>query len=82
MCRYSEIHKEGIRNLESKHCTVFFFFKRKRKARDFITKVQPLHYPTVKEDQCRGITAPLKKIFGLGFKRIKVNVKNLIFLFY
>jgi hypothetical protein len=82
ICPYFEIHKEIIRNLESEHYTFFFFKKESSSTSDFIRKVQPLHYPKVKKDQCRGITVALIQIFGVGFKHIKVNVQNLIFLFF
>jgi hypothetical protein len=62
---------------------LFFFKKRKApQPGDFIRKVQPLHYPKVKKDQCRGITVAVTKVFGVGFKHIKVNVQNLIFLYF
>jgi len=82
ICPYSEIHRERIRNLETEHCTFFFFLKESSSMRDFIRIVQPLHYPTVKKDQCRFITVALTNIFALGFKLITANVKNVFFLFY
>jgi len=77
---YSEIHKERVRNLESEQCT--FFLKEKPSTRDFIRKVQPLYYPTVKKFNAEALLLHLTNIFNLGFKHIEVNVQNLIFLFY
>ena len=64
ICPYSEINKETIRNVESEHCTFSALLKKKESStrRDFIRKVQTLHYPTGKKDQCRGITVALKYI--------------------
>ena len=50
ICPYSEIHKETIRNVESEHCTFSALLKKESPSpRDFIRKVQNLHYPTGKK---------------------------------
>jgi hypothetical protein len=82
ICPYSEIHKERTRKLDSKHFIFSLFKKKKSPTRNFNRKVQPLHYPTVKKDHCRGITVAVTKTFSLGFKHIKANVQNSIFLFH
>ena len=66
----SEILKETKGKSQQSKLHAFF----KKKERNFIRKVKSLHYATVKEDQSRGITVALTKIFILGFE-IKVMYK-------
>ena len=61
--------------------TACFLQKKERSlTRNFIRKVKSLHYATVKEDQSRGITVALTKIFSQGFEHIKVTYKNFFFI--